>query len=151
VLDDADLDYAVDAASFGAFMHQGQVCMATRKVVVDGDIHDEFVQRPVRKVAGYRIGDPTDPATQIGPLIHRRALELVNRDVEDAVSKGATVAVGGHIRGSCYEPTALTGVPEEASLYNEENSARSWSCSRLRRSRTPSPSLTTTTTVCPPA
>ena len=120
VLDDADVDYAVDAASFGAFMHQGQVCMAVRKVVIAREVHDEFVDKLVAKAAAYRIGDPGNQETQIGPLIHGRALELVERDVADAVSKGAKVLVGGKASGTAYEPTVLVEVPRAASLYNEE-------------------------------
>lgn len=120
VLGDADLDYAVDATAFGAFMHQGQVCMSTRKALVAREIHDEFVGRLAAKAKTIAVGDPGDPKTIIGPLITPQALELVERDVADAVSKGATVQAGGSADGPCYRPTILTGVPESAHVYREE-------------------------------
>ena len=75
VLDDADLGYAVDAAVFGKFFHQGQVCMITNRIVVDGSVHDEFVDRYVERVRGLQAGDPRDPATVIGPIINGKQLE----------------------------------------------------------------------------
>ncbi len=120
VLADADLDYAVNATAFGAFMHQGQVCMNARKVIVAREVHDEFVERLRKKTATISIGDPTDPETIIGPLISPEALERVKRDVAKAVQAGATVVVGGEAEGPCFQPTVLTGVPESAHIYREE-------------------------------
>jgi acyl-CoA reductase-like NAD-dependent aldehyde dehydrogenase len=120
VLEDADLDYAVEAASFGAFLHQGQVCMNARKAIVAHQIHDEFVKRLAAKADSMSIGDPSDPKTIIGPLITPNALELVERDIADAVAKGAKVEAGGSAVGPCYRPTVLTGVPQSARLYREE-------------------------------
>lgn len=120
VLDDADLDYAVDATTFGAFMHQGQVCMNARKVIVQRSIHDEFLDKLRTKTAGLKVGDPRDPDTVIGPLIHSDALDSVRRDVADAVDKGARIVVGGEAEGPCYRPTVLTDVPKSARLYSEE-------------------------------
>jgi acyl-CoA reductase-like NAD-dependent aldehyde dehydrogenase len=120
VLADADLDYAVEAAAFGAFMHQGQVCMNARKAIVARELHDEFVTRLAARANAIPVGDPSDPATIIGPLISPEALARVERDVADAVGHGATVAAGGSAEGPCYRPTILTGVPEGAHLYREE-------------------------------
>ncbi len=120
VLDDADLDYAVEATAFGAFMHQGQVCMNARKVIVQRGVHDEFVEKLRQKTASIKVGDPREPDTIIGPLIHSGALERVQQDVAEAVQKGARVVVGGEAEGPCFQPTVLVDVPESAHIYREE-------------------------------
>ena len=120
VLADADLDYAVDAAAFGAFMHQGQVCMNARKAIVAGAIYDEFVERLAQRADEIPVGDPSDPSTIIGPLITADAVARVQRDVADAVGKGAKVLAGGAAQGPCFRPTVLVDVPESAQLYREE-------------------------------
>jgi acyl-CoA reductase-like NAD-dependent aldehyde dehydrogenase len=114
VLDDADLENAVDAANFGAFFHQGQVCMNTRKIYVDRSIHDEFVRKLAAKTRTLKAGDPTDPAVIIGPLINERALRQTEERVRDALDRGARIVTGGKAHGRIYEPTILTGVPNDA-------------------------------------
>ncbi|RFU22699.1 aldehyde dehydrogenase family protein [Geodermatophilus marinus] len=99
VLDDADLDYAVDAAVWGKFFHQGQVCMITNRLVVDDRVHDEFVDRFVAKVAGLQAGDPRDPATVIGPIINGKQLEGIQDKVARARDDGARQLVGGDPTG----------------------------------------------------
>jgi acyl-CoA reductase-like NAD-dependent aldehyde dehydrogenase len=114
VLGDADIQNAVNAANFGAFFHQGQVCMNTRKVYVDRSIHDEFVEKLAAKTRTLKAGDPTDPKVIIGPLINDRALERTEERVRDALHRGARVVTGGKAHGRIYEPTILTGVPKDA-------------------------------------
>ena len=114
ILADADMENAVNAASFGAFFHQGQVCMNTRKVYVDRSIHDEFVAQLVAKTQTLKLGDPIDPSVIIGPLINDRALKQTEERVRDAVERGAHIATGGKAHGRIYEPTILTGVPKDA-------------------------------------
>src|SRR5205085_10380030 len=114
VLADADLDYAVQAAAYGAFVHQGEVCMCARRILVGRPIAEAFTDRFVAKVAGLPVGDPRDPATVVGPLINKWALSLVSRRVEEAVAMGARVLAGGAPRPPCYPPTVLAGVPPEA-------------------------------------
>ena len=75
VLADADLEYAVDATAFGSFLHQGQICMSTRRIVVERTIADEFTERLVEKTKGLKTGDPKEHDTVIGPLINAKALE----------------------------------------------------------------------------
>ena len=77
VLADADLDRAVAAAHFGAFMHQGQICMSTERIVVDRSVADEFAARLSERAMGLKVGDPRDPETQIGPLVNAAAIERV--------------------------------------------------------------------------
>ncbi len=91
VMADADIDEAVNAANFGAFMHSGQICMATERIIVDGKVADEFTEGLVKKASAMTVGDPTNPETMIGPLINKAHLERVTELVEDAKSKGAEV------------------------------------------------------------
>lgn len=114
VVADADVEDAVRATTFGAFLHQGQVCMNTRKVYVDRAIHDEFVAKLGARVSALKAGDPADPSVIIGPLINEKALRQTEARVADAVAKGATLVTGGTADGMIYHPTILTGVPADA-------------------------------------
>jgi len=120
VLADADVDYAVDAAAFGAFLHQGQICMSARRIVVERPIADRFVEKLVAKTSGLKAGDPKEMDTIIGPLINDDALATVKSRVDDAVAKGAKVLVGGEAVGPCYAATVLADVPEDAELAQAE-------------------------------
>jgi acyl-CoA reductase-like NAD-dependent aldehyde dehydrogenase len=121
VLPDADLDEAVAAAKFGAFMHQGQICMSTERIVADRSVADDVATRLGEKAAALRVGDPREPETEIGPMVNRGALERVAGLVDDARSKGADVVVGGTAEGPCYMPTVLAGVTPEMRVFYEES------------------------------
>ena len=114
VLADADLEYAVDATAFGAFLHQGQICMSARRIIVERPIADAFVEKLTAKTKGLKTGDPKEQDTIIGPLIDERALETVKARVADAVGKGAIVLAGGEAEGPCFQATLLSDVPAEA-------------------------------------
>ena len=114
IMADADIEDAVKATTFGAFLHQGQVCMNTRKVYVERSIHDEFVGKLAARVGALKSGDPADPSVIIGPLINDKALQQTAERVADAVSRGATVVIGGKSDGMIYQPTILTDVPSDA-------------------------------------
>ena len=114
VLADADLDYAVNATAFGAFLHQGQICMSARRIIVERPIADEFTKRLTEKTKGLKVGDPNEQDTIIGPLINESALDMVKSRVEEAVSKGAKVLAGGEAVGSAFQPTLLADVPEDS-------------------------------------
>jgi acyl-CoA reductase-like NAD-dependent aldehyde dehydrogenase len=120
VLADADLDYAVSAAAFGAFLHQGQICMSSRRIIVERPIADRFVEQLVAKTAGLKAGNPNEQDTIIGPLINEAAVETVKRRVDDAVAKGARVLAGGEAVGPCYTATLLTDVPADSELAQVE-------------------------------
>jgi acyl-CoA reductase-like NAD-dependent aldehyde dehydrogenase len=120
VLEDADLDYAVDAAAFGSFLHQGQICMSARRIVVERGIADAFVERLVEKTQGLKAGDPKEHDTIIGPLINEDAVATVKGRVDDAVSKGARVLVGGEADGPNYQATLLADVPEDSEFARVE-------------------------------
>ncbi|GGT12394.1 MULTISPECIES: aldehyde dehydrogenase family protein [Streptomyces] len=120
VLDDADLDYAVDAAVFSRYVHQGQVCMAANRILVDRSVAEEFTARFVAKVKTLKAGDPDDPATVIGPLINSRQADAVAGVVEQALAEGATALVHGGRTANLVEPSVLTGVPADSALLRQE-------------------------------
>ncbi|MFE2408741.1 aldehyde dehydrogenase family protein [Kitasatospora sp. NPDC059408] len=120
VLDDADLDYAVDAAVFSRFAHQGQVCMAANRVLVDRGVVAEFTEKFVAKIASLTVGDPRDPATQIGPLINPVQADSINAQVDQAVEAGATVLLRGATVGSLMDPVVLTDVPADSPILQRE-------------------------------
>jgi acyl-CoA reductase-like NAD-dependent aldehyde dehydrogenase len=114
VLADADLEYAVNASAFGAFLHQGQICMSARRIIVERPIADEFTRKLAEKTKGLKAGDPKEPDTIIGPLITESAVQNVKERVDDAVAKGAKVLAGGEANGSVYQATLLTNVPADS-------------------------------------
>jgi acyl-CoA reductase-like NAD-dependent aldehyde dehydrogenase len=120
VLRDADIQQAIDTTAFGAFFHQGQICMNTRKVLVERPIAKEYIERLVAKTEGIKIGDPKVPSTVIGPLINDRALEMVRSRVAEAISQGARLLTGGKHDGRLYHPTILTDVPANSIVNREE-------------------------------
>ncbi|MGW6567208.1 aldehyde dehydrogenase family protein [Streptomyces sp. NPDC054975] len=120
VLDDADVDYAVDAAVFSRFVHQGQVCMAANRILVDRTVEEEFTEKFVAKVKTLRVGDPADPATHIGPLINSQQAESVSAVVEQAVAAGATALLHGSADGNVVSPSVLGGLPADAAVLGQE-------------------------------
>ena len=120
VLADADLDYAVNAAAFGAFLHQGQICMSARRVIVERPIAEEFTARLAAKTKTLKAGDPNEHDTVIGPLINEAALQMVKERVRDAVAKGARVLAGGEAVGPCFQATLITDVPESSEFAQHE-------------------------------
>jgi acyl-CoA reductase-like NAD-dependent aldehyde dehydrogenase len=121
VLADADLDEAVAAAKFGAFMHQGQICMSTERIVADRSISSDFAAKLSAKARALRVGDPREPQTEIGPMVNPSAVERVAGLVEDAVSHGAEVLSGGEPDGPLFPPTVLAGVTPKMRVYWEES------------------------------
>ncbi|MBZ5695922.1 MAG: aldehyde dehydrogenase [Acidobacteriia bacterium] len=121
VLGDADIDAAVSAANFGAFMNQGQICMSTERFVVEKSIADEFAKKLAAKGQSLKMGDPLDPQSQIGCMINSGAIERVQALVDDAVAKGAKVLCGGKAQGPCYPPTVVYGVTPAMRIYHEES------------------------------
>jgi aldehyde dehydrogenase (NAD+) len=122
VLDDADLQLAVDAAVFGSFFHQGQICMIANRIIVDAAVHDAFVERFVERVRGLRLGNPSDPGTQLGPVINRSQLDAVLDKVRRATEDGAEVATGGEPGGPSgllLPPHVLLGTNDVATAREE--------------------------------
>ena len=120
VLADANLQHCVDTAIFGAFFHQGQICMNTRRILVARPLFDEFLEGFVARTKDIRVGDPAEPENKIGPLINDRAVTNVRNGIDDAVAKGARIVTGGACDGRCFKPTVLVDVPDTAAISCEE-------------------------------
>ena len=120
---DADLDRALDTA-VGQYDNAGQVCLAGSRLLVDASIYPGFLERLVDAIARLRLGDPRDPATQVGPLITPQHLERVSGFVERAVKDGARLLCGGRVSptlgGLYYEPTLFADVPAAAEILQRE-------------------------------
>ena len=121
VLEDADLDEAMKAASFGAFMHQGQICMSTERIIVVDSVADEFASRLRDKAATMVAGDPREGTTPLGAMIESSNLETVNRLVADALAKGATRLTGNEGRGVLMSACVVDHVTRSMALYREES------------------------------
>ena len=121
VLEDADLQYAVDAAAFGVFLNQGQVCMANSRIFVQSGIYQAFCDLFAAKVKGLQVGDPRDPHTVIGPLINPAQCDFLNGQVQDALAKGARLLTGGDWEGAFYQPTILADVTTAMQVFYEES------------------------------
>ncbi len=120
VLEDADMDRATSAASFGSFMHQGQICMSVEKVLVQESVYPEFLRRFVERAAKLKTGNVADKSNVIGPLINDRQVARVKHQIEDALAKGAKLALGGTVRDRFVEPTILTNVTPDMAVWQDE-------------------------------
>ncbi len=120
VLADADVPRAVDAAVRGCFYLAGQCCTAAERLLVHRDIHDEFVERLVERARALRLGDPFDPATDLGPLCTPEVLARTRAHLDDAVARGASILAGGGHDGQFHEPTVIGGVTSEMAIAQEE-------------------------------
>ena len=127
VLEDADLDLALDGSLYAIFYHQGQCCEAGTRLLLPQRLHDGFVERLVAKTKRLRLGDPADPASDIGPLISRKQQERVLGYIEKGKRDGANVVVGGGVpkdaactKGFFFEPTIFTDVKSSMTIAQEE-------------------------------
>lgn len=121
ILRDADLDYAVNAACFGIFLHQGQICMANSRIIIEAPLFDAFCEKFTSKVKQLKVGDPREHDTVIGPLIHQEQCAFLDGQIKDALDKGASLLTGGEAKGNFYQPTVLAGVTPEMNVYYEES------------------------------
>jgi aldehyde dehydrogenase (NAD+) len=120
VLKDADVDYAVDTACFGIFIHQGQICMAGSRIIVEAPIYQTFLQRFAAKAKTLQVGDPRDPHTVIGPLIRSSQCQMIDRKIKEAVAAGARVLTGGTYEGNFYQPTVVADVTPNMAAFRDE-------------------------------
>lgn len=121
VLADADLDAAVDAAAFGAFMNQGQICMSTERIIVEEAVADEFVARLARKAASLPAGKPDAEGIVLGSVVDAATVDKVQGMVADAVGKGAKLVAGGKVDGTVMDAHVLDGVTNSMRIYAEES------------------------------
>ncbi len=120
ILDDVNMDYAVRTATFGSFFHQGQICLNTRRIIIQRKIADEFLKKFAARTKTLPSGDPRDHKTIIGPLITPAAVKLCDDRVKEALAKGAKLHAGGVFEGQIYQPTILSNVALDTALANEE-------------------------------
>lgn len=121
VLADADVDAAVNSAVFGSFLYQGQICMSTERIIVDASIADQFVAKFAARAKELPAGDPTKNAQcVIGPMVSAASGPRLNAMIDDAVSKGAKLACGGHADGASMPATIVDHVKPNMKIYDEE-------------------------------
>ena len=121
VLDDADLDEAVKAAAFGAFMNQGQICMSTERIIVVDSVADAFAEKFAAKAKSMATGDPREGTTPLGAVVDQRTVTHVNGLIDDAVGKGATLLSGGKADSVLMPATVVDGVTNAMALYRDES------------------------------
>ncbi len=121
VLEDADLDEAVKAAAFGAFMNQGQICMSTERIIVVDAVADEFAARFKEKVGGMAVGDPREGNTPLGAVVDQRTVDCVSSLIQDALGKGAEQLVGGDANGVLMPAHVIDKVTPEMNLFRDES------------------------------
>ena len=121
VLDDADLDEAVKAAAFGAFMNQGQICMSTERIIVLDAVADEFNRRFKEKVESMPVGDPREGKTPLGAVVDQKTVDWVRELVNDAIANGAEQLVGGEANGVLIPAHVIDRVTPEMRLFREES------------------------------
>jgi len=123
VFDDADLDAAVAGAMASKFRNTGQTCVCANRLYVQEGVYDAFAEKLAKAVGAMKVGDGLKGETQQGPLIDMAAVEKVEEHIEDAVSKGGKIAMGGKrhkLGGSFFEPTILTGITSKMKIAREE-------------------------------
>jgi benzaldehyde dehydrogenase (NAD) len=120
VLDDADVDAAVNLAAWGSFFHQGQICMTTGRHLVSDRVHDEFVEALAAKAAQLPVGNPATDEVALGPIIDEQQRDKIHGLVTASADQGARVAAGGSYEQLFYQPTVLADVPLTAPAFAEE-------------------------------
>jgi benzaldehyde dehydrogenase (NAD) len=120
VFDDVDLDAAASVGAWGSFFHQGQICMATGRHLVQASVAEEYAARLAEHAEKLTVGNPADPAMALGPIIDERQRDHVHRLVTESVQQGARLLTGGTYEDLFYRPTVLDGVSPTTAAYREE-------------------------------
>ncbi|SMC57798.1 phosphonoacetaldehyde dehydrogenase [Pedobacter nyackensis] len=121
VLEDADLELAVELAAEGSFRNSGQRCTAVKRILVQESIVEAFTTRFVEKAKEYTCGDPADPETKVGTVIDEQSAIYLENVIQKAVNQGAKVLLGGKRTGALLEPTVITAVPRDAQMVMQES------------------------------
>jgi benzaldehyde dehydrogenase (NAD) len=121
ILEDADLDEAVKAAAFGAFMNQGQICMSTERIIVVDAVADAFSEKFAAKAKSMATGDPRDGTTPLGAVVDQKTVAHVNALIDDALAKGAKAVAGGKANSVLMPATIIDSVTEEMDIYRDES------------------------------
>ncbi|MBE0406837.1 aldehyde dehydrogenase family protein [Psychrobacter sp. AOP22-C1-22] len=120
VLKDADIEQAVKAAVFGKFLHQGQICIAINRIIVEDEIYDDFVERFLAHVKTLNVGDPNKKDTAVGPIINEKQVESLKDKIAKAQQEGAKMLLSGEIKGQLVPPHIFTNVTREMDLSRHE-------------------------------
>lgn len=120
VLADADLDYALNAAVFSRFTHQGQICMSANRVLVHRSLYAKFLEKYVDRVSKLKVGDPRDPQTDIGPLMNKAQADTLTRQIQKGVAEGTSVALQGKVEGNVASPTIFKDVKPDSYVAQNE-------------------------------
>jgi benzaldehyde dehydrogenase (NAD) len=120
ILEDADLDLAASNVAWGTYMHQGQICMASGRILVQESIADQLIEKMVEKANHLPVGNPATEQVALGPLINEHQLQRVHSIVQDTVKAGATLEAGGEYQDLFYKPTVLSGVKPGMRAFEEE-------------------------------
>jgi glyceraldehyde-3-phosphate dehydrogenase (NADP+) len=120
VLNDADLDAAVESSVSGSFWAAGQNCLGVQRILIEEKVYDQFVEKFVDRTKQYVVGDKLSEETDMGPLINEKEAIRVEKWVDDAVNRGASLLCGGKRNGAFYHPTVLSDIPEDCILATEE-------------------------------
>ena len=121
ILEDADLDEAVKAAAFGAFMNQGQICMSTERIIVVESVADAFIEKFGAKVSAMPVGDPREGKTPLGAVVEEKTVQVVKNLIEDALAKGARQVVGGEAKGVLMPAHVIDFVTPDMKLFRDES------------------------------
>jgi acyl-CoA reductase-like NAD-dependent aldehyde dehydrogenase/ABC-type branched-subunit amino acid transport system ATPase component len=121
ILDDADIDEAVQAAAFGAFANQGQICMSTERIVIDDKVADEFIEKFTAKARSLPFGDPRTGKVVLGSLVNKEAALHVRSLIDDALAHGGRLVTGGEVNGTVMPASIVDGVTPQMRLYSEES------------------------------
>ena len=121
LLKDFDVEQAVKIAGFGAFFHQGQICMCTSRMIVEEPVYDQFCEKFTAYAKTMKVGDPHQQDTIIGPLIKQEQCQIIDSQIKDAVSKGAVLLTGGTHEGNYFQPTVLSNVTPDMRIFYEES------------------------------
>lgn len=120
VLKDADIEQAVKAAAFGKFLHQGQICIAINRIIVEDEIYDDFVERFLAHVKTLNVGDPSKEDTAVGPIINEKQVKSLKDKIAKAKEEGAKMILSGEIKGQLVPPHIFTEVTREMDLSRNE-------------------------------
>lgn len=120
VLDDANLDEAVSAATFGKFMHSGQICIAINRIIVDRKLYEPFIEKFLEQTAKVKVGDPRESNTIIGPMINRKQVDRALSIIDKSVEQGAKLIKKGNVEGNLMEPFVLVDVTNDMTIAQDE-------------------------------
>lgn len=120
IMEDADINYAVEAATFSRFTHQGQICMSANRILVQKELYDSFLEKYKDKVASLKVGDPRDADTIIGPVVNVRQAENLKSLIQSSIEAGAKITLDGTIHENLVHPTILADVSPEMLIAQEE-------------------------------